>query len=488
MKNSKIYTYLILVIGIVLVTMMCIKAGMSSFTHDESFSYLEYIKDSFMDILSYRNSYTNNHVLNSLGMKYSEIVFGSSELALRLPNLMAMLIYLVFGYKILKNSVSNTFLITGFILLAFNGSVTDLFGVARGYGLSFGFMMMAIYYLLIYVENFKLKHIYGFHVAMVLAVLSNFNMLTVYITLIGVLGVFFIVKSILDNQGWLKALSYNSVHVIPVIIAVAVLFEPVRRVLTYSELDFGGKNGFVEDTIVQIVINFTQGIPMNSLFFNSIVGIVILSVLGASAFIVVKLKKEKLVFLESFKGLVLLNLTLLIITLVIIFTHVIIGTDYPVARFSLYLLPLFLTHLVLFLSAIHEYYFAALSKGLLIFLSIGSIIMFSLNFRWYTYSEWEYDQNTKQAMHLLKVYHEKNHPSEKEVRMHVSWFFTPSTNFYRETLNMEWLQTMDRENLSNSYSYVYTFQEELDTMEYQNFEVITQFENTQTVLARVHPK
>ncbi len=179
-----------------MVTIMSIKAGLSSFTHDESYSYLEYIQDSFMDILSYRNSYTNNHILNSLGMKYSEMIFGSSEWSLRLPNLLAMMVYLVFGYKILNKSVSPLFVLLGFTLLLSNGGVIQLFGVARGYGLSFGFMLMAIYYLISYLQNYKLKEVYWFHFAMVLAVLSNFNMVTVYVALMGVFNGYVILKSV----------------------------------------------------------------------------------------------------------------------------------------------------------------------------------------------------------------------------------------------------------------------------------------------------
>ena len=83
-----------LCLGALLFSYVFTKANMASFTHDESFTYLNYPHQSFIDIISFNDWYTNNHILNSLFIKYSEQLFGNSELALRLPNLLLLLVYM----------------------------------------------------------------------------------------------------------------------------------------------------------------------------------------------------------------------------------------------------------------------------------------------------------------------------------------------------------------------------------------------------------
>ncbi len=197
--------------------------------------------------------------------------------------------------------------------------------------------------------------------------------------------------------------------------------------------------------------------------------------------------KEKLRFLEKFRGLIILNLTLLSVSVVILLTHYILGTDYPIARFSLYLLPLFIIHLVVLLGALHEFYSPVFSKVILLFLGMGSVSLFLLNFDWRSYTEWEYDQNTKQAMVILDRYHKKKYPTENNVRLNVNWLFTPSTNFYRETLDIQWLAPIDRELEEGVKGYIYTFTEEFSKLEKQNFDTLAEFENTHTILVRVIP-
>ena len=177
---------IIALIGISVFYLVAIKAATSSFTHDESFSYLHYVPQSFMDILSFKDSYTNNHILNSLGMKYSEKIIGTSEFSLRLPNLILLIIYGGFCILLLKKS-HKIITISFFVLLLTNNPLMDFFGLARGYGLSIGFMIMAIYYLVNASNSGKNKHLILFHLAALLATLSNFTMLNFYVASIIVL-------------------------------------------------------------------------------------------------------------------------------------------------------------------------------------------------------------------------------------------------------------------------------------------------------------
>ena len=86
-------------ITIALVVFDIYKAAHASFTIDESDTYLHWVNSSFMDIISYANPGTNNHILNTLLMKLFQALFGTSELILRLPNILAHILYLIFSFK-----------------------------------------------------------------------------------------------------------------------------------------------------------------------------------------------------------------------------------------------------------------------------------------------------------------------------------------------------------------------------------------------------
>ena len=84
--------YFFLLISVLLVAFVSIKASIASFTHDESYSYLRFVGQSFFEIISYDTPYTNNHILNTLLMKCFDLLFGTSELALRAPNIFFLIV------------------------------------------------------------------------------------------------------------------------------------------------------------------------------------------------------------------------------------------------------------------------------------------------------------------------------------------------------------------------------------------------------------
>ena len=111
---------------------LAIKASTSSFTHDESLSYIRFIFTS--DPLAIGD--TNNHLLNSILMYGSSKLFGASELALRLPNLVSYLVYAYFTFKVLESVKNFEVRLLGYFMLNAIPFVLDFFALARGYGLA----------------------------------------------------------------------------------------------------------------------------------------------------------------------------------------------------------------------------------------------------------------------------------------------------------------------------------------------------------------
>ncbi len=89
----------------------------------------------------------NNHALNSLLAKVSSSLFGTSEITLRLPNVIALAAYGVFSWLILRSFRPGWIGMAGLALMMLNPFLLDYFSMARGYGLSLGLMMPGLYLL-----------------------------------------------------------------------------------------------------------------------------------------------------------------------------------------------------------------------------------------------------------------------------------------------------------------------------------------------------
>ena len=298
MRFSRYYlqSALIFLIGTILFLYVIIKANYASFTHDESFTYLHYCHQSFMEIISFSDWYTNNHILNSLFMKYSEQVFGNSELALRLPNLLLLLVYMLYSYCLFKDK-NILFTIMIFLLLCTNYILMDLFGMARGYGMSCGFMVMSLYHFIEYLKNYKKTNLFLFHLGALLASLSNFTLITFYLASLLVYNLIMYLHSRLTIDKKFRFIQTNSIHIFPLLIVTIILYEPLRRFITYANLDFGGKNGFFADTVTHLIRNTFHGVNISpSIMF--VLNITLILILLISLFIIFKnaVQKKKHLF------------------------------------------------------------------------------------------------------------------------------------------------------------------------------------------------
>ena len=188
LQKRYISSFIILLISICVFLFVAYKSAITSFTYDESYSYTRFVHTSFIDILTYKIPHTNNHVLNTLMMKYSEMIFGCSELALRIPNILSFAVYLIFTFLFLRKC-NQIIGISFFILMIANPYLIDIFGLARGYGLSLGFMIMSLYFFILYFQTKINRHLILFNICALLATLSNFTLLYFYVGAIVVFNI-----------------------------------------------------------------------------------------------------------------------------------------------------------------------------------------------------------------------------------------------------------------------------------------------------------
>jgi hypothetical protein len=233
------------------------RAARSSFTCDEAGSYLDFISPNVLALFNFNSA--NNHFLNSLLAKISSSLGGSSEFVLRLPNLLSYAAYLLFAFLIMNRFVKTKIIVLcGYLLLSLNPYVLDYFSLCRGYGLSLGFLMASLFFFLSFLDRTaepepnRHRHLRFSLIAAALAVLSNFSLLNVYLSLAVFALAYFIFLNKLDRRGMSPAPpvrnpSKSKKILWPVFILAAVLFNLSA---ISQDLNYAGK--FFEPVTVRI--------------------------------------------------------------------------------------------------------------------------------------------------------------------------------------------------------------------------------------------
>jgi hypothetical protein len=123
-----------------------VRAWRLSITFDEAETFLLYIRAPLLAVLNVATA--NNHLLNTLLVRFFAAVGGPAEFVLRLPNLLGYSVYLWFSIKLVRTYVPRAFVIPGWLLLNLNPYLLDFFSLCRGYGLSVGLLLGSIFYFL----------------------------------------------------------------------------------------------------------------------------------------------------------------------------------------------------------------------------------------------------------------------------------------------------------------------------------------------------
>ncbi len=454
---------LILLIGLFLLFFVAYKASITSFTHDESYTYLNYVHLRFMDILSFKDNYTNNHILNTIFIKYSELIFGTSEFTLRLPNIIAFFVYLLFTFFILKTQ-KPILMLPLFILMALNPYLLDFFGLARGYGLSIALLIASLYYLLKSLENNgRSRDLWFFNIMALLAVLANFTLLNYYVAILVTFNIILLINSQLRiNQSGekLNLLKRNKVNIISIFISTLVLFIPIKRLVKANELNYGGYSLFktFSSQVYKMCYNTgTSGIYVDAITYF-IISVIVISFLIVLINYLIKNKQ----FFTQNKGLIAVNFILIIILLETVVQHYLLHNDYFKGRFATFLYPLIILNFGFLMYYLLSCRFKYPPIIFCFILVIPTIMNFYSNANISSYKDWRYDQSTKQMLTELEKHIISNNGKKENIQLGINWLFEPTINFYRTTLDLKWLEPTTREGLKGDDDYIYVFDKDFE--------------------------
>ncbi|MBD3637973.1 MAG: hypothetical protein HUJ25_11515 [Crocinitomicaceae bacterium] len=188
----------------------------------------------------------NNHVLNSLLSHWSYQLFGSSPLALRLPNILAFCAFF-FGVKGIAARIEHIIFRWGFLLsVSMSYFIFEYFSETRGYGLSLAFLVLAIYQYIKLTEDEKTKHVIFAGIFLWLATCAN---LTVLVSSVILFGLMFIHSFLIDYKTNKKRLIYKITALILTGLPFLILVKWSFKLKELGLLYYGSLDGFYPVTV-----------------------------------------------------------------------------------------------------------------------------------------------------------------------------------------------------------------------------------------------
>jgi hypothetical protein len=114
-------------------------------TYDEAATYLKYISTPLPSVFDF--VYATNHWLNTVLARLFVRLAGDRDWVLRLPSMIGGVLYVGFGWLLLRRLRNRVIALSGLLLLVTNPYLLEYFSLSRGYGLALGLLMGALFYM-----------------------------------------------------------------------------------------------------------------------------------------------------------------------------------------------------------------------------------------------------------------------------------------------------------------------------------------------------
>lgn len=460
-----------LIISLAAFLYVILRAWFVPFTCDESWTFTNYFHAPIADVLVSNPPLANNHILNTLLTKVIGI-FSTGEFALRLPNVLAFLLYTFASYKIATHFIKNKILgALLFLLLMSNHTLLEFFALSRGYGMSIGMMMMSLYYLLSYYRDKDLKHA---HLSMVLIVLGTYaSFVLLYFSLIVFMLV--LILRYLQTNSILKAI--RTVVVYPIVLAALIIY-PIININRSGDLFYGGNNNFITDTLGTLLQDYLGRdftIANQSILLVVATIVVVLSILIGIAILTKRTDKQQ----GSPLPLVAVILAVLIIAINAQFY--ILDKALPYYRTGMYLFPI----IILSVFAVIQY--LSIKQKQTIAIGISGVLILFAGYRFSQEAnlshtnEWWFDQYTPTVLNDIEVYKQAHNETNKS-KLHVLFPTQCAFNYYIATQHSTSVDTVTsiQEIVSevdpNGYDFVYA-DKDIDMSGYPHFSIVKDYGN-----------
>ncbi len=447
MKKTKI---VYLIIGLIAFTYVLIRAYSVGITYDESWTMYGFVPQSFWNIITCTPCDANNHIMNTLLIKLF-FYFGNHSLFIaRLPNVLALLLFIFYAYKLTNSHLSPLMGLCCFLLFLLNPFLLDFFSLARGYGLSLGFQMASLYYFLQMSKTYKASNTLLTLMFGGLGVLSNLSSLNYWLAILALI----VLVPLLLKKG--KELAKNSlIGFLAATVMLVILYEPVRKLIASNSLYYGGNTSFYSDTLISLTkysMYSTEAFPLVFLVLNIFLTVLLVAVIVSYFY------NRKLL---TAKNLILACLFLSIAS--VISQHYLFGNLYLIDRTALFFYPMFITLLCLSLNDISQKY---LGNTAIIAVVAAFCINGYLHFNLYKTATWYFDAHSTK---ILTWVNNQGAKKGKIMRLDFSWPLESSLGYYAQQNKYPFVAIVktDRLNINRDADYYIYLYKSLEKVGYE---------------------
>lgn len=394
-------------------------------TFDEAWTIGAFVRGSFYNIFIGEPVIANNHLLNSFLIKLFYSLGQENVFLARLPNLISMLAYLFFSYKICDTFFKPLLGLSLFLILISNPFLLDFFGLARGYGLGIGFLMSSIFFLLKFKKTRSSKNGIFALVLGSFVVLSNFTFLFFWMGLLAVNQLVYLTQKDFfwkkNKTGYFRFLGFNF---IVSIVLLGLIYFPIQKLRAKGGFWYGGSEGFYQDTLVSLT-SYSLGNSVSkeaSIFtLNLFLGLFFLSII-------------MVVFKEVFTKKIFESTSIILMVLLIVpfclnvFSHYFLETKFLIDRTALFYFPLFILGLGFLIRENKWNSTMIFMRGSIVIFSLLSLFNFYQNANLYCTISWPFDSRT---VEVLDYVNEKGKEQNKIFILDSTVMFSSALRYYQ---------------------------------------------------------
>ncbi len=419
---------LVILLALARLALCVYRASHQSIVIDEAFTFNHFVDGPWSSI--YSSTDANYHVLYSILAKLSVHALGVSELALRLPALLAGFAMILGVFWVLHLTTRPLVRWIAIVALSLHPLLLDFSVAARGYGLGLALLLWAIYF------SIGRRYVLA---GTLLGLAAGAN-LTMTFPALGVICAVVLLDAVtlLDKASWRGRGAVLAKMAAPAAIVFAALwFGALRTAISGS---FGIGYSTIRESLYSLV--FPSTTDRSGLFrieHRGAATLEILVILLILAFIAVTLVRGLLGQRKPFRSLI--PAVALMTTIAGLLTaHYLFGVPYPVDRTGVYLVVLFGIAWAIAADGSAEGLVNQWAWRVNLLLAMLAIFQFAAQFETQYFLLWRFDARTKTVAQLLRDASEGK--PDGSVTVSAIWLHQPALEFYRRELPIKALQPM----------------------------------------------
>ena len=485
---------LVLVAGLFLLTSY--RAATQSIVHDEAYTWQLYLASPVASLFEHYDA--NHHFLATLLMRLSTELFGYSELAMRLPALLAAAWYFHTAWRlsaVVLGGGGVSFLCLG--LLCGNPLILDFLVAARGYGLALACLPYALCQVVLALgkpEPESGKALAKAGAALSLAVMANLTFLLPAAAAAALLlwrlrergktrqAASPAKKRGMKPPGW-GAEAFRFLAPVGALAVVFFLAAPLHR--ARGEHFYTGAQSILDSLRSLMAPAFSYQSGLAGLWDGTswrgrlmVAGALVVTVLVAAGWYMGRKRtpraaREEMMWFAA--G------TALGAALLALFLRLAAAFPYPAERTGIYFYPLATMSCACLCQALLEGKRAVHIAGMaMAVLGAAAGVAFAAQWTASSFYLWRYDADSRA---ILEYIGEQHRGKPGVARIGAPWQFEPSFNFYRETRRYAWMRAVDRSGARGQFDYYVLPPDEMSLEKELALRVIRRFPVSGAVVA-----